>query len=163
EAGPLRREREVRRNAETVLWHARAAYESLYEGEAAALPRLAESLRALRDLLRFDPALREHFERAESARADLQEIAFALRDYPSRLNFEPHRLEGIDDRVQALETLLRKHAPGGAEEDLLRLRDEGGRELEELVGGGETVDELERRAEELRAGALRQAPAVSRA
>ena len=163
ERGALRAEREVLRNAETVLGHARAAYESLYEGEAAALPRLAESLRALRDLLRFDPALREHFERAESARADLQEIAFALRDYPSRLNFEPHRLEGIDDRVQALETLLRKHAPGGAEEDLLRLRDEGARELEELVGGGETVDELERRVEELRAEALRHASSLSRA
>ena len=54
----LRAEREILRNAEIILRHARAAYEALYEGEGAALSRLSESLRALRDLLRFDPSFR---------------------------------------------------------------------------------------------------------
>src|SRR5256712_3269633 len=159
----LRAERELLRNAETILRHARAAYEALYEGDGAALPRLAESLRALRELLRFDPSLHEHVQRTESAQADLQETAYALRDYPSRLNFEPQRLEGLDDRVQALEALLRKYAPGGREEDLLRLRDEAVLELEQLVGGGETVEELETRVEELRSEALRLATSLARA
>ena len=159
----LRAERELLRNAETLLRHSRAAYEALYEGETAALPRLAEALRSLRDLAHFDPSLHEHLERGESARADLQEAAFALRDYPSRLNFEPHRLEALDDRVQALEALLRKHAPGGREEDLLRMRDEAALELEQLVGGGETVEELEKSVEEMRARALSCASSLARA
>jgi DNA repair protein RecN (Recombination protein N) len=158
----LRTERELLRNAETILRQSRAAYEALYEGEAAALSRLAEAVRSLRELVRFDSGLHESLERAESARADLQETAFALRDYPSRLNFEPHRLEAIDDRIQALETLLRKHAPGGREEDLLRLRDEAALEIEQLVGGGETVEELERKVDDLRGEALRIASALSR-
>jgi len=157
----LRSERELLRNAETILRQARAAYEALYEGESSSLSRLAESIRALRDLGRFDPALHDSLERAEAARADLQEIAFALRDYPSRLSFEPHRLEAIDDRLQLLETLLRKHAPGGAEEDLLRLHDEATAELEQLVGGGETVEDLEARVETLRGEALRVATDLS--
>src|SRR2546428_246346 len=159
----LRAERELLRNAETLLRHARAAYEALYEGEGAALPRLAESLRALRDLLRFDPSLHEHVERAESARADLQETAYALRDYPSRLSFEPQRLEGLDERIQALETLLRKYAPAAREDGLLRLRDEAALELEQLVGGGETVEDLETRVEGLRSEALRLASSLARA
>jgi len=159
----LRAEREILRNAETILRHARAAYEALYEGEGAALSRLSESLRALRDLLRFDPSMHGHLELAESARAGLQEIAFALRDYPSRLNFEPHRLEGLDDRIQVLEALVRKYAPAGREEDLLRMRDEAVLELEQLVGGGETVETLERRVEELRSEALRLASLLARA
>ncbi len=159
----LRAERDLLRNAETLLRHARVAYETLYEGEGAALSRLAESLRSLRDLARLDPSLGEHLGRSESARADLQEIAFALRDYPARLNFEPHRLETLDDRIQALEALARKHAPGGSEEDLLRLREQAALELEQLVGGGETVEDLEIRVEELRAEALVCASSLARA
>src|SRR5439155_10121438 len=67
-----------------------------------------------------------------------------------------------DDRIQTLESLLRKHAPGGREEDLLRLRDEAVLEIEQLVGGGETVEELETKVEALRAEALRIAAALSR-
>ncbi len=159
----LRAERDILRNAESILRHSREAYEALYAGEAASLARLAEAIRALRDLARFDPALQEHLARAETARADLQESAFFLRDYPARLNFEPHRLEQIDDRIQALEALLRKYAPGGGEDDLLRRRDQAAEEMLQLVGGGETVDDLEKRVVELRAEALRVAADLSRA
>jgi DNA repair protein RecN (Recombination protein N) len=159
----LRSERELLRNAETILRLSRVAYEALYEGESAALPRLAEAIRSLRELTRFDTGMGETLERAESARADLQEAAVALRDYPSRLNFEPHRLEAIDDRILTLETLLRKHAPGGGEEDLLRLRDEATQEIEQLVGGAETVEDLEARVEDLRTETLRHATSLSRA
>jgi DNA repair protein RecN (Recombination protein N) len=159
----LRAERDLLKNAEAILRHARSAYEALYEGESSALSRLAESLRALRELQRFDPSLQTLLASTESARADLQESAFALRDYPARLNFEPHRLESIDDRIQALETLQRKHAPGGTEEDLLRMREDALRELDQITGGGETVDELESRLEELRSEALRRASSLGRA
>jgi len=159
----LRAERDLLRNAESILRHAREAYEALYEGEAASLARLAEAIRALRDLARFDPVLQEHLARAETARADLQESAFFLRDYPGRLNFEPHRLEQIDDRIQALDALLRKHAPGGCEEDVLRRRDQAAEELSQLVGGGETVEDLQERVEELAGEALRVAADLSRA
>ncbi len=159
----LRAERELLRNAEAILRNARQAYEALYEGEAAALSRLSEANRALRELARFDAGLQETLARAETARADLQEIAFLLRDYPSGLHFEPHRLEAIDDRLQVLETLLRKHAPGGDEEDLLRRREEAAEEMSQLVGGGESVEELEKRVEGLRTEALRLAADLSAA
>ncbi len=159
----LRQERDLLRNAETLLRQSRAAYDSLYEGETAALPRLAEALRALRELTRYDPSLQEPLERGDAARADLQEIAVALRDYPARLSFEPHRLESIDDRLQLLEGLVRKHAAGGSEEDLLALRERSAEELQQLVGGGETVEELEKRLDELRAAALSHAGTLARA
>ncbi|HEV8702503.1 MAG TPA: DNA repair protein RecN [Candidatus Polarisedimenticolia bacterium] len=163
ERSRLRAERDLLRNAEAILRHARQSYDALYEGEGAALSRLAEAIRDLRDLARFDPALQDHLTRAESARADLQDIAIMLRDYPARLQFEPHRLQAIDDRIQALETLLRRHAPGGDEDDLLRLAGEAKAELGELTGGGETPEQLERIVQDLRAEALRHAASLSRA
>jgi DNA repair protein RecN (Recombination protein N) len=158
----LKAERELMRNAETILRHCRAAYEALYEGEGAALARLAEGIRAARELARFDAALADGVARAESARADLQELAFALRDYPRRLSFEPARLEAIEDRLAALEALLRKYAPGGDEEALLAHRAAAAEELDQLTGGGETVADLEARVEALRQRALDLAAALSR-
>ena len=161
ERDALRAERDLLRNAEAILRHSREAYEALYEGEGAALSRLAEAIRGLRELARFDPVLQDHLARAETARADLQEVAVLLRDYPSRLNFEPHRLQAIDDRIQALEALLRKYAPGGGEEDLLRRRDEAREALSQLAGGGETAEEVEKRLGDLRSEALRVASSLS--
>jgi DNA repair protein RecN (Recombination protein N) len=161
ERDALRAERDLLRNAEAILRHSREAYEALYEGEGAALSRLAEAIRGFRELARFDPVLQDHLERAETARADLQEVAVLLRDYPSRLNFEPNRLQAIDDRIQALEALLRKYAPGGGEEDLLGRRDEAREALSQLAGGGETAEEVEKRLGDLRSEALRLASSLS--
>jgi DNA repair protein RecN (Recombination protein N) len=162
ERARLRHEREVLRNAEAIARHARSAYEALYEGEASALPQLASAIREARELQRFDPEIQEGVARAEAARAELQELAILLRDAPTRFNFEPQRLEGIEERLVLLEGLLRKYAPGGEEEALLAHRDAAAEELSQLTGGGESVAALEARLEDLRARALQQASALSR-
>jgi DNA repair protein RecN (Recombination protein N) len=151
------------RHAETILRQSRAAYEALYEGEGAALPRLAEAERAARDLLRFDPSLAEALERAASARAELQEWAVVLRDYPSRLNFEPDRLEAVDERLALIEGLIRKYAPAGSEEEVQAHLEAAAEELRLLGGGGESVADLEARVESLRAAALAIARRLSAA
>jgi DNA repair protein RecN (Recombination protein N) len=162
ERDALRAERELLRNAEAIQRAARAGYEALYEGDGAALGRLAEAIRSVRDLARFDPEMDESVERADAALAELQELAFALRDYPSRLDFEPNRLEAIEERLQLLETLVRKHAAGGGEEGILEVRRAAAEELALLAGGGETVADLERRVDGLRAEALRLGQRLSR-
>jgi len=159
----LRAERDLLRNAETILRHARQSYDTLYEGEGAAVSRLAEAIRDLRELARFDASLRDDLARAESARADLQDISTMLRDYPERLQFEPQRLQAIDDRIQMLEALVRRHAPGGDEDDLLRLGVEAKAELNALTGGADSRDEIDRLVQALGDEALRRASSLSRA
>jgi DNA repair protein RecN (Recombination protein N) len=163
ERSRLRAERDLLRNAETILRHARQSYDALYEGEGAALSRLAEAIRDLRELARFDASLQELLARAESSRTDLQDISVMLRDYPGRLQFEPQRLEAIDDRIQHVEALLRRHAPGGNEDDLLRLAGEAKAELDELTGGTQSAEEIDRLVQDLRGEALRRAASLSRA
>jgi DNA repair protein RecN (Recombination protein N) len=159
----LRAERELLRNAETILQHARAAYEALYDGEGAALTRLAEGMREAGALARFDPSLREEIERAEGAAAELQELALRLRDYPSRLSFEPDRLEAIEERLRLLDALVRKYADADAPrlQGVLAYRDRAQAELQELTGGSELVGDLEARVETLRAAVLRVAAGLS--
>jgi DNA repair protein RecN (Recombination protein N) len=162
ERAALRAEKELQRNAGTILRHCRLAYEALYDSESAALSRLSESLREVRELLRFDPALEAEWSRAEAARSELLELSVLLRDYPARMSFEPHRLEAIEERLVLLEGLLRKYAPGGDEDGILAHREAAARELSELGGGGETVADLEARVESLRQEALRIAARLSR-
>jgi len=163
ERSRLRAERDLLRHAETILRHARQSYDSLYEGEGAAVSRLAEAIRDLRELARFDASLRDDLARAESARADLQDISAMLRDYPERLQFEPQRLQAIDDRIQMLEALVRRHAPGGDEDDLLRLGVEAKAELDTLTGGADSGKEIDRLVQVLGDEALRRASSLSRA
>jgi len=161
ERARLRAERDLLRNAETILRHARQSYDTLYEGEGAAVSRLAEAIRDLRELARFDASLRDDLARAESARADLQDISAMLRDYPERLQFEPQRLQAIDDRIQMLEALVRRHAPGGDEGDLLRLGVEAKAELDVLTGGADSREEIDRLVQTLGDEALSRACDVS--
>jgi len=160
----LRAERDLLRNAETILRHCRAAYDALYEGDAAALSVLSEGLREARALERFDASLHEDLERAEAARAEIEELALRLRDYPSRLSFEPHRLEAIEERLMLLEDLVRKYAPASRadEEGVLAYAEAARAELEQLTGGGESVADLEARVGRLGAEAIGLAADLSR-
>jgi len=162
ERAALRSERDMLRNAEGVLRHCRAGVEALYGGEGSALARLTEGVRAAREIERFVPALSDDLARVESARSEIEELAFGLRDFAERLNADPQRLQAVDDRLQAIESLVRKHVPGGDEEALLRYREAAASELRELTDGGESVADLERRLETLRATAAAAAQGLSR-
>jgi DNA repair protein RecN (Recombination protein N) len=163
ERAALRAERERLRNAEAILRQARTAHEALYEGDHAALRALAEALRALRELARFDAEIAAALERAEAARAELQETAVLVRDLPDRLQFEPGRLEAIDERLHLLEGLLRKYAPEGTEEEILAHRVRAAEELALLAGGEGSESDLAARVEGLRAAAGRIAADLSAA
>jgi DNA repair protein RecN (Recombination protein N) len=156
ERAALRTERERLRNAETILRHGRLAVDAIYEGEGSALARLAEGIRAAREVARFEPGLDADLDRADAARAEIEEVAFRLRDLASRLQPDPVRLQSVDDRVQLLEGLLKKYAPGGDEGGLQAYRDEAAAELRTLTDGSETVSALEARVTSLseRAAAL---------
>src|SRR5262245_29721358 len=162
ERAALRGERDLLRNAASLLQHGRGALDALYDGESSALARLAEGRRAAREVARYDPVLADGLGRVESARSEIEEIAYRLRDFVERLTPDPERLQAVDDRLQLLESLQRKYAPGGDEGAILAYRGTAAAELVQLTGGGESVADLERRVEGLRAAALEVAIDLSR-
>ena len=163
ERAALRTERELLRHAEAVLGHCRGAVEALYDGEGAAVARLAEGLRAAREVVRFDPSLADDLARGEAAGAEIEELAFRLRDLAARLNPDPQRLEAVDERIHLIDALLRKCVPGGDEGALAEYREAIGQELRQLTDGGESVADLERTVAGLRDRAAALASALTRA
>ncbi len=110
-AGWEETEQEQRRlgNATALLEGAAAALAALEEGEAASLPQLQHVGARLTDLTGVDPALAEAAQMFESALIQLEESAQALRRYQDRLELDPARLDELDQRIDAVTQMARKH------------------------------------------------------
>ena len=64
-----------------------------------------------------DPDLDELEERLRAATVELEDLAGGLRSYLDRIEAEPGRLEAVEERLDALDRLQRKH--GGSIESVL--------------------------------------------
>jgi DNA repair protein RecN (Recombination protein N) len=104
-------EQEQRRlgNANALLEGASAALAVLEEGEAASLPLLQHAGARLSELTGFDPALAEAAALFETALIQLDEAGQALRRYQDRLELDPARLAELDQRIDAVTQMARKH------------------------------------------------------
>jgi len=107
----LGEERAVLVNVRTLADLARRAYDVLYGSEGAVLERLKTVSDAVREIRRLDPRLGVTEGELDSIYYQLEETAFALRDYGGGLVFDPGRLEVIDDRLERLSRLKRKYGP----------------------------------------------------
>ena len=107
----LETEQEQRRlgNANALLEGASAALAVLEEGEAASLPLLQHAGARLSELTGFDPGLAEAAALFETALIQLDESAQALRRYQDRLELDPARLAELDQRIDAVTQMARKH------------------------------------------------------
>jgi len=104
-------EQEQRRlgNASALLEGASAALAVLEEGETASLPLLQHAGARLSELTGFDPALTDAAALFETALIQLEESALALRRYQDRLELDPARLNELDNRIDAVTQMARKH------------------------------------------------------
>lgn len=128
-----------------ALMEAASGARELLSGDGGACDSLGDTVRALSDAARFDPALGSWAKALESSLIDVEDVASELRDYADGLDFDPEELERLQGRLARLEGLRRAYGPSMA--DVLRRRDEAREVVEAASDGGE----LERRAaEELR-------------
>ena len=86
-----------------------AAYSSLYDSEASAMAQVRTALRRLDDLARVDASLAPVAEGLKPAEYAIEEASYALRDYLSRIEANPGRLEEVESRLALIEKLKRKY------------------------------------------------------
>ncbi|MCA1974902.1 MAG: DNA repair protein RecN [Caenispirillum sp.] len=85
------------------------ALEVLSEGEAAAMWQVERMGARLRQLIDYDPSLKDALETLEGAQIQLQEAAHALRRYRDRIDVDPARLAEVESRIQAVQDAARKY------------------------------------------------------
>jgi len=143
EEDDLEHERTLLANAEKLAASADAAYRALYAGEGespAAADRLGEATAALADLARLDPSLRAQAEAIENAAYQVEEVGRAMRNYRDNVEFNPARLQAVEERLDLIFTLKRKY--GSSIEEILAYGRQAASELEALTHGEEHRAEL---------------------
>jgi DNA repair protein RecN (Recombination protein N) len=130
-------------NAEQLRELADEAFFALYGGHderASAVDLLQASARALAGLSRLDPSTGVLGEAAETVSYQLEDLAGQLRDYRDRIEFNPQRLNQVEERLALIHSLQRKY--GDSIEDVLAFADRAQRELETIEHSEERIAEL---------------------
>ena len=124
-----------------------AALRGLSEDDSANVAgMLAAAERALQGLVEFDGDLAATAELVESAGIQVAEAADSLRRYGDSIDMDPGRQDEVEQRLDSMQSIARKHRidPG----DLPELRTRLAAELDELVHAEERGRELEQEARE---------------
>jgi DNA repair protein RecN (Recombination protein N) len=156
EDGALEDERRVLMNLGRVQENAGSAYAALYEAPESAYSQMRVAQKRIDDLLRIDSNLGPVAEAVQSAAIQVQEASYVLRDYLSRLEASPERLDEVEERLSAFDKLKRKY--GSRMEEVLAYLAETRQRLEALEHSGERMAELRKRREDL-AGSFEKAAA----
>ena len=117
-----------------------ALYQNDRDGQAAAdLVGLAE--KALTDMVGYDSQLQAILDLVSEAYASITEAARQMNTYSANLESDPQRLEEVEERIQELKHICRKYGPTLA--DAIAYHERIQAELEEITGGGLSLEDLE--------------------
>ena len=145
----LEAERRRLANAEQLALLSAEALAALQESDGerlAALDALGAAEQALGRLARIDPTAAALAEKVGEALAVADDLARELGRYRDAIEFNPKRLEQVEDRLALIHGLQRKYGDTVAE--VLTYADRAAAELETITHAGERIAELE--DEELR-------------
>jgi DNA repair protein RecN (Recombination protein N) len=156
----LRQEKAVQANAGRLAALTAEAYALLYDAEDAVLPRLGQVYRKIEDLGRIDPRVEPFLEARVPLRAQLEDLAFFLRDYAQKLEVTPGRLDAIESRLALIERLKRRY--NASVEEMLASAASGREELARLQDPAAQERALDAQRAEATAGFLKLARALSK-
>ncbi len=142
----LRKERDRLANAETLAANAQEAITLLDEGSPetpAITDQMGQAVSALASLARVDSSKAELAARAESLLENIAEVSHELRDYLEAVEYNPKRLEQVEERLDLIHRLLRKY--GGTLGAVIAFGETARKQLETITNAAEKLDELEAR------------------
>jgi DNA repair protein RecN (Recombination protein N) len=133
-------ERRVLASAEKLREAASSAEGLVYGEDGSASEQVGQAVRALTEAAALDPRLAAPLQLLRSAVIELTEAGRELGRYAETVGGDGERLQIIEDRLEALKALCRKH--GGSLEAAVGRRAEMAAELVALTGGGERLAAL---------------------
>jgi DNA repair protein RecN (Recombination protein N) len=140
----LSQERVLLSNAEKLAALTEEAYQALYEGsdeQRAVIDLLGQVSQSLGELARLDPTLADYLHRVDAASEDLSDLAHTVRAYRDRIEFNPERLQEVEERLSLIQSLKRKY--GLTIADILTFGERSAQELDNISHSGERIAELQ--------------------
>jgi DNA repair protein RecN (Recombination protein N) len=118
------------------------AYAALYEAENSTASTLKQAQRQVEDLHRVDPRCGALREQLQTARIAVDDVALSLREYSSRIEANPKRLEWVEGRLADIQRLKRKY--GNTVKEILAFHERSTRDLASLLTSDENLAQLEK-------------------
>ncbi len=140
----LKEERTRLANAEKLANLANTALAALDEGDMqapAATDRVGEIVEALTALTKVDATQARFQERSEEVFTLLTDLALELRDYLEEIEFNPRRLDVVEDRLDLIHNLKRKY--GETIPEIIAFGEQAQQDLDAITHAEERIAELE--------------------
>jgi DNA repair protein RecN (Recombination protein N) len=142
EATELASERQRLSNSGRLAEGTSSALASLFDEDGAnANSLVADALRSIESLVEYDEQLRPVLEMLDSAGIQIAEAADALRRYAESIDMDPNRRDWVEERLDAIQTLSRKHRV--SVDGIRSLQQKLEQEFDELNNSAERGRELE--------------------
>ena len=138
-------------NAETLSTLSQSALAMLDEGteiSSAATDLLGQAGRDLAELARIDPQMQALAQQIEDALSSVSDIAYELRGYLEEIEFNPNRLDQIEERLDLFNRLKRKY--GGSLASALTHLEASVSELEKVEGVDEQIGEVKEKISQMK-------------
>jgi DNA repair protein RecN (Recombination protein N) len=146
----LTAERNRLANAENLATLAQQSILILDEGtpeHPSLLDQMGEVVHHLGSLIRYDPSQSALLETAEGIFDQLTELVRALRIYGEEIEYNPKRLDFIEERLNLIQSLKRKY--GDSLQAILSYAQNARKQLDEITSASERLEDLTRTELEL--------------
>ncbi len=151
EEDTLRQERTRLANAENLASLIQQALNAMDESQDESLPAsdlIGQASQALLSLARIDASQQRLADQASNIEDLISELNRDLRAYLEGIEFNPHRLEQVEERLDLINRLKRKY--GATVEAVITFGQEAARQLEQIAHASERITELQAEEELLR-------------
>lgn len=168
EAGLKAGEQEELEQEQETLSHAEEIKGSLYkislllqgDEEAGAVQLIKNALSTAESVESYYPQAKELAERLRSAYIELDDLAGEADARKDDVEFNPERLEWVNDRLNEIYTLQQKHRVDTVEE-LIRIRQEFEEQVEAIGSYGEQIEKVKGQLKESKRELIQQAGIIS--
>jgi len=140
----LKQERDRLANAESLAEYVQQAIAALDDGtpeSPAASDLVGQAAQAMMKLAKVDSDHAELSEQATALEEMLSELVRNLRDYLEEVEYNPKRLEEVEERLDLIFSLKRKY--GGTIEKVIASGADASQQLENISHASDRMDELE--------------------
>lgn len=160
EQAALEQEADTLSHAEDIKASLYKAEQIIYNDEGGTLAQSKECLQALQSIAAVFAPAQDWMERLNSCYIELKDIAHDIANAQEAIEFNPARLDFVNERLNLIYNLQQKHRVQTVEE-LLSLADDYRRQLEAITSSDEHITRLERQKEALLQEVLRQAAGLT--
>jgi DNA repair protein RecN (Recombination protein N) len=156
----LEEEQDLLTHAEEIKGSLYKLQECLNGEETCVVSELKDALALASSLLRFYPQAKEMEERLRSACIDLKDLASDVEAQQEKIEYDPERMDFVNERLNMLYGLEQKHRVSSLDE-LLALHEQFKNQLQEIDSFDEQIAELEKQIDAQRAELLMLAQTLS--